>query len=316
MQLTQVIAVIVVFQPNLEILRQLILTCSLQVDQVLIVNNSPEIPLEECLSDLGDHIHLIELLENMGIAYAQNIGIEWAISQKAEYVLLLDQDSMPTKGMVQALIECLKSDSRAIVSGASYKDPRTDLVSKFIVSRFGLPMRRSPSKNSVSIYAHTLISSGMLIRLDFLQKIGGMRSSYFIDSVDTEWCLRAIAKGYVLLGSNHAFMEHTIGHSTKKIWFLYTRNISIHSPLRHYYILRNLMLMVRDTPMNVAWALSYFYRVAQFFIFFSLFSVHPGDAKMMWLGIKHGFQNQRGRLDLVTYHCVPIPTTCLDPATP
>ena len=100
MQLTQVIAVIVVFQPNLDVLRQLILASSQQVDRLVVVNNSPKISLETCLPDLGEHIHLITLQENMGIAYAQNIGIEWVISQKAEYVLLLDQDSMPTSGMV------------------------------------------------------------------------------------------------------------------------------------------------------------------------------------------------------------------------
>ncbi len=99
MKSTQVIAVIVVFQPELEALYQLVLATAEQVEGIVIVNNSPKVSLNDLLQAADTPIHLITLEENMGIAYAQNIGIEWAISQNAQYVLLLDQDSTPLPGM-------------------------------------------------------------------------------------------------------------------------------------------------------------------------------------------------------------------------
>lgn len=315
MQPTQVIAVIVVFQPNLEILGQLILASSHQVDRLAVINNSPEIPLEKYLPDLGNRPHLIKLQENMGIAYAQNIGIEWAISQKAEYVLLLDQDSVPATGMVQALIGTLNSDLRAIATGPQYIDTRTGIKSRFMIEHFGFPRRLLPENKPLKV--QFLISSGCLIRLNSLIKIGGMRSNYFIDHVDTEWCLRAINLGYTLLGNPNALMEHTLGDRAQRVWLIYTRNIAEHSPLRDYYMFRNTLLMLRDAKIKFSWQAFLLFRLIQFLIFFLLFSpTRLQRIKMMWLGVKHGFQNQRGRLDVVTHHCAPIPKTPLDPITP
>ncbi|MBT8537161.1 glycosyltransferase family 2 protein [Polynucleobacter paneuropaeus] len=315
MQPTKVIAVIVVFQPNLEILRQLILVTLQQVDQLALVNNSSDIILEKHLSDLSDCIHTINLQENMGIAYAQNIGIEWAISRKTEYVLLLDQDSMPTTGMVEALTSSLNIDLRAIAVGPQYIDKRTGIKSRFMIEHLGFPRRLLPKNKLLEV--QFLISSGSLIRLDSLIKIGGMRSNYFIDHVDTEWCLRAVNYGYTLLGNANALMEHTLGDQARRVWFIYMRNISEHSPLRDYYMFRNTLLMLRDTKMKFTWKAFLLFRLIQFLIFFSLFSPTPlKRVKMMCLGIKHGFQNQRGRLDPATRYCTPILKTLLDPVSP
>jgi rhamnosyltransferase len=316
MKATQVIAVIIVFEPELKILHQLVLATAQQVESIVIVNNSSEISLNDFLPIVDTPIQLITFPENMGIAYAQNIGIEYAISQKAQYVLLLDQDSIPSTGMTRALIECINSNPNAIAAGARHQDPRSNITPKFIVSRFGIPARKQPLSTSLSIRAHTLISSGMLIRLEYLLHVGGMRSNYFIDLVDIEWCLRAIHKGYLLLGSSHAFMEHTIGLKAQKIWIPYPKTISLHSPLRHYYMVRNLILMLRDTSMNIAWKASYLIRIAQFFLFFSLFSMGKGHFKMMCLGLWHGIENQRGRLNLPMNTCTQLPGTVLDPLAP
>ena len=48
---------------------------------------------------------LIAPRENLGVAAAQNQGIEWAKQQGATHVLLLDQDSLPHPDMVARLSE-------------------------------------------------------------------------------------------------------------------------------------------------------------------------------------------------------------------
>ena len=47
--------------------------------------------------------HLIENRENLGVAAALNIGIKWAWSQGCDWVILLDQDSTVTDGLVDTL---------------------------------------------------------------------------------------------------------------------------------------------------------------------------------------------------------------------
>ncbi|WP_375450212.1 glycosyltransferase [uncultured Devosia sp.] len=55
----------------------------------------------ELLGPLPDRQHVIALDENKGIAKAQNIGIAHAQERRVEYILLLDQDSVPSNGMVE-----------------------------------------------------------------------------------------------------------------------------------------------------------------------------------------------------------------------
>lgn len=69
-----------------------------------------------------------------------------------------------------------------------------------------------------------------------------MDESLFIDYVDTEWCLRAIAKGYKVYAATSAKMSHAIGDKAIKVlaW-----HVPVHSAFRRYYRLRNGLLLAR-----------------------------------------------------------------------
>jgi rhamnosyltransferase len=63
-----------------------------------------------------------------------------------------------------------------------------------------------------------------------------MRENYFIDYVDTEWCIRAEAMGYKNYVSSKAVMKHAIGDNILKFKYF---NVPVHSPFRRYYRVRN-----------------------------------------------------------------------------
>lgn len=315
------VAIIVAYHPNLADLNQLIEVTSAQVGRVIIVDNSPS--PADALSELdpSDKIRYVSLGENMGIAHAQNIGIEFAVDQRANYVLLLDQDSMPEERMVERLLSGIADSQNSlpniIAASPQYYDPRTNFRSLFMVSKFKIPFRYRPETKllpSNAVFASFIISSGSLIDLSKLMKLRGMRSDYFIDHVDTEWCLRALANGYQLLGIHDAKMIHSLGDKAKKFWFFGMRNISEHTPLRDYYMFRNTLLMLKDVRMSFIWRFFLLFRLAEFFIFFLIFSEERAlRFRLMVLGLNHGYKNIRGRLDLKTLTCDPIPPTSLDP---
>jgi rhamnosyltransferase len=316
-----IVAIIVAYHPNLAHLKQLIELTSAQVGSVIIVDNSPS--PSDALSGLGASakIRHVTLSENMGIAHAQNIGIEFAVEQKADYVLLLDQDSIPEDRMVENLllgiVHSQKSLPNIIAASPQYYDPRTNFHSLFMVSKFKIPFRYRPETKilpSNAVFASFLISSGTLIDLHKLIELRGMRSEYFIDHVDTEWCLRALAKGYQLLGIHDAKMIHSLGDKVKKFWFFGMRNISEHTPLRDYYMFRNTLLMLKDVGMSFTWRVFLLFRLVEFFVFFLIFSKERSlRFQLMILGLRHGYSDIRGRLDLKTLKCDPIARTSLDP---
>jgi len=316
----KVIAIIIAFFPDSESLNKSIASLSRQCDSIIVVDNTPTLldgKTTELLKDSG--VKLISLGRNFGIAYAQNIGIQRAINAGADFVLLMDQDSIPEDNMVSKLLSAFQEEGNpnVIAAGPSYIDPRTNVRSYFMVSRFGFPSRYKPDKkmNPLSnVQAAFLISSGTLIAIPKLLKIGGMRSNFFIDHVDTEWCLRARDKGFFLIGVHSASMEHSLGDKVKRIWLFYLRSVAHHSPLRDYYMFRNTILMLQDVKMPFLWQCFNLFRLFPFAVYFLVFTKNRlSRARAMLLGLKHGFSRIDGKINLEKGTCTPIPKTTLDP---
>lgn len=294
-----IFAVVVTFNPEIQILGQLLDALSTQVDSIVIVDNGSYVDLIAWNNKYQASSAKVLLMgQNHGIAAAHNVGITWAQNNGAEHVLLMDQDSIPAPDMVQKLAFALLNaginfDSPAIAAGPICVDIRTGNKSFFVTERNGMPARWWPSSSfppfDVVREVSSLISSGTLINLKLLKIVGGMRGNYFIDHVDTEWCFRAKARGYILLGVSNALMTHTLGDKARNIWFFGWRNVAYHSPLRDYYMFRNTLLMCRDTKMSVVWRLHLTIRLLKFLIYFVIFTPQRVERfYCMALGIGHG----------------------------
>lgn len=307
-------ALIVTYNPDLNLLTEQVNAVLHQVKEVVIVDNFSE-NIEQIAAN---HIKqkIFRLDQNFGIGYAQNIGLVYCLERNVDYVILLDQDSLPSTNLIDELLKAIQTN-KTTIAGPTYRDPRTKKTSFFVTERNGIPFRWFPTDNSCRnkcVDAAFLIASGTLINLQEVKKVGGMRSDYFIDHVDTEWCFRLRAKGHSIIGVPSAIMEHSLGDEVKRIWFFGWRQVSYHSPLRDYYMFRNTILMLKDTPMSFIWKSHFIWRLIQFATYFLIFAPLRKERFIkMSLGIIHGLKNIRGKLDINTNSCRPIPMTDLDP---
>jgi rhamnosyltransferase len=244
---------------------------------------------------------VLALGANAGIGAAQNAGIREAVAQGWAFVLLLDHDSLPADDMVEHLLiarqSLLATGIRVAAVGPVTVDSRTGAQSAFVCFdgiRIG---RRACLPGMTAVEADFLIASGMLIAIDVLEDVGGMSEDLFIDHVDTEWCLRARSKGYAMFGVCDARLQHTLGDRVVRIWLGRWREVSVHSPARHYYVFRNTVLMLRRTPMPFAWKVAHVLRLAQFFVFFGVFCASRAERiRYMVRGIADGLRNRRGAI--------------------
>ncbi len=71
-----------------------------------------------------------------------------------------------------------------------------------------------------------------------------MEDSLFIDAVDSEYCWRIRHNGFLVIKNNDALLAHKLGDGKKKILgFLY---VGVPSPIRHYYQVRNTLLLFEE----------------------------------------------------------------------
>jgi rhamnosyltransferase len=298
----KIIAIVVTYQPELDDLIRLLHALVSQVDSVIIVDNGSDIDISLCCNHYSSReVSVLRLDKNMGVAFAQNTGIREATKMNATQVLLLDHDSIPDSNMVSVLIEAdlklLQSGEKVAAVGPRYKFHNTNLSSFFV--RFGLfrfeKIYCTDKGCPEYVPVDFLISSGCLISLNAIFEVGFMDDSLFVDHVDTEWFLRAKAKGYKFFGICNAIMEHKLGDYLFNFWFVKKLTLPVHSPLRLYYIFRNSILLYKRPYVSKKWIVNDVIRLCLMFILFSI-RVPPRLKffMMMTKGIYDGVRGKSG----------------------
>lgn len=291
-----IISITVCFNPSLLTLREQFRSLRDQVFAMLVVANGPtSVALADFCQEMG--ANLIQLETNTGIAHAQNLGIQEAMRLGASMVLLMDQDSEPQKDMVRNLENALRVHSRAAAAGPSTLDLRSREKTYFLTDFSSRPNAWTPSTNAPGqmVEVAYLIASGSLLRINALRDTGLMRDDWFIDLIDTEWCLRARAKGWKIIGVADACLGHRLGDEITKIWFLRERKVPHHSPLRHYYMFRNTILLLKEPFVAWHWKRHHAMRIVKLFFFFLVFAPQRKiRMQMMLQGLVDGIRGCTG----------------------
>lgn len=237
---TGICASVITYHPEPECLANIVRAAA-QVDRLLVVDNHSSESVQADLMALADehHLDLIRNDSNFGVAAALDQAIEWAKANRFEWLLTLDQDTVPHDDMVDQLrlIGESAGDRREIaIIGSNYLDGAT-----------GVPFA-SPDRFEGREWREetTVITSGSLLSLQACEEIGRFRDDYFIDYVDDEYCLRARKLGYRVLLSRAVVMEHAVGspvHGRRL-----GRDLISPSPApdRQYYRTRNLIALARE----------------------------------------------------------------------
>lgn len=226
----KVVAVIVAYHPDLALLDRVIESTAAMVSGIVVVNNDQG----DWPATLQRPVFVHAPGGNIGLAAAYNVGFAFAQREGATHLLLLDQDSVPATGMVTRLLEAYSGKAPIGAVGPLWKDPRTGEAGGFAV-RFG---ENTIPRSDEVLKVEFLISSGSLIALAALSEVGPFDERLFIDHVDTDWSLRASAKGFGLYGVASAVLEHTIGDAILEVPGT-GRRAFVYPPERTYYLVRN-----------------------------------------------------------------------------
>lgn len=179
-------------------------------------------------------ITLIQNKDNWGIAAALQQGLDFAYAHHYKLLLTLDQDSSLCQGSLEEMIRVLNEDQSIASVGPVY-----DL--KDVAATEKPPQ-----------YVDYLITSGSLTKVNQAVCIGGFDEELFIDGVDFDFSLNLRQNGYKLAIAPGAHLKHTIGEIYKVKTPLCNISISIHSPLRYYYMIRNHIVLRKRYQRNFA----------------------------------------------------------------
>jgi rhamnosyltransferase len=252
----------VTYEPDLQILEAQLIQLPGAMHKV-IVDNGSEAAKIAALRQLISRIPNAMLHENgsnKGLPVALNIGahcVHQQMNPPADYFLFLDQDTEPSPDALMALIEayeCLQAQGRKPgCVGPRLVDPSTELDHGFHQIN-GLFWSRIHARiESDPVSCSNLNCSGTLVKAELFHRLGGFDEDLFLDHLDTEWSFRVLAAGYGLFGIPGATFTHRMGLASFKFWLLRWRIWPYRVPLRHYYLFRNTISLMRRDYVPLVW---------------------------------------------------------------
>lgn len=222
--------------------------------EVIVVDNASTDGSANRIKCKFPEIILLRNEENLGYAGGNNVGIKLALKHGAEYILLLNSDTVASKSLLSVLIEALAINKSLGIVGPAiylYNEPNylnfgvgninrnTGFVEHFLKNGKYLPQYVGKSL----IYCTFLTGCAMLIKRKVFEKVGFLDTDYFYLSEDTDFCVRAVDNNFKL-----AHIPKT------KIWHKGASSCGgFDSPFRLYYETRNRLLFVKKNKRKFKW---------------------------------------------------------------
>jgi GT2 family glycosyltransferase len=214
--------------------------------KTIVVDNGSDQDPSALLAQRFPHVLMVRSDANRGFAGGMNLGLERGLELGADYVLLLNNDTVVEPSMLRRLVQAAASHRDAgIVSPLVLSRDEPDLVLSAgwdFDPRRGHPGRpryadRRQDDAALTGVEPVSASSGeaMLVSSAAVREVGMLDESLHLRLEDIDWSLRMSAGGrrnYVVLD---AHLWHLVSASSG----------GDHSPLSAYYHTRNILLVCR-----------------------------------------------------------------------
>lgn len=292
---------IICYHPDLDALSKLISRLEQQVARIVVYNNGGASDQELAHLSKANQLLVLGNAENVGIAQAVNAICTTADEHGAEFLITFDQDSRPDADLVAKLrsfYAALPNQQQVAAVGPYFVD-RRNLKVLFPILQVGswwVKKAYPAPASDAAIDTTLLITSGMLIKMSAWETIGRFRDDFFIDHVDTEWCLRAHRLGFKLYVDSGTIMEHELSDEAPKRVF--GRLVLKYAPIRRYYTFRNSVALILDRHIPRCNRLYLLATIGyRFFVNILVDSAKLRSLRAMVLGVFHGMTGKMGRFD-------------------
>lgn len=223
---------------------------------VVVDNGTPE----SCRRELRTRFPAVELLlndDNLGFSGGNNRGIAYALAQGADYVLVLNNDTVVAPDFLEPLVARLSADRRiGMVGPKIYQQGAAGQLWFAGTTRdwlLGRPLRLrhrgfgriDRGQYDREQYGDFLSGCAMLLRREVFERVGMFDPAFFAYFEDVDLCLRVRREGYRILYVPAARVYHKAARSSTG-----RRNFA---PLSVYFSTRNTPLLMQRRGCRWGW---------------------------------------------------------------
>lgn len=227
------------------------------VELVVVDNNSSDTTIS-IIEKEYPQATIFRNTENLGFTGGNNIGMTYALSQGARYVMLVNQDIIFGSGWLDPLVRTLDSHPTiAAVQPRILLHPQTDRVNSLGNALhylgFGYTIGYTTLASEAVCVTGTPLAycsfAAVLLSASALRRVGLFDESFFMYHEDSDLCWRMRLMGYVctIASESQVFHHYEFSRSIKKFYLIERNRFLI---LLKNYSLKTLLLIA---PLLFVW---------------------------------------------------------------
>ncbi len=219
--------------------------------KVILLDNVSSRDMTEVITKKYPQVQIIPLTENLGYAGNNNIGIKVALEQGADWVLILNDDTVLDQMCLSSLIQAGELDHEIGVMGPMvyhFNEPQMIQSAGGMLGKYWKSSHLGQNENDhgqfPSIHIVNWISGcALLVRRTVIEQVGMLDPDYFLYWEDVDWCVRASQSGWKIVHVPQA-----------KIWHKGVQRDYQPAPFVTYYVTRNhLFLLSKNKASLDSW---------------------------------------------------------------
>lgn len=191
--------------------------------QVVIVDNGSTDDSPNVLAERFPKAAQVRMERNGAVTAAYNAGLRYALNHNADYVLMLNNDTILDGEMTALLVEFAGRDAKfGLVTPKIYYYDRPDVIwfaggmrSRFDLGAYGTGEGEMDSlENSTAKEVDYAWACGMLMSREMLESVGLFDTQFYLYYDDVDYSIRVQEAGYGIWYVPEAKMWHKVSHST------------------------------------------------------------------------------------------------------
>jgi GT2 family glycosyltransferase len=225
---------------------------------IILDNHSTDGSIPAIRSTFPD-VQIIELSDNLGYAGNNNVGIKAALDQGADWVLVLNEDTILAPDCLEQLVEIGECDPKIGIVGPMvyhYDEPDVIQSAGGILGRYWESIHLAKNEPDHGQYSgphqvEWISGCAILVKREVIEQVGMIDERFFLYWEETEWCLRAGKAGWRIMHVPQA-----------KLWHKGVQREYRPNPAVIYYGTRNRFLMLAKHHANLkTWAVAWWQTV-------------------------------------------------------
>jgi GT2 family glycosyltransferase len=209
--------------------------------QTIVVDNSSTDNSVKALRSVYPDMPILQTGENLGFAGGNNIGIEWALRHKAEWILLLNNDTIVAPDFLNAFMSAHKEKPQAKILGAKILryDQREiiDHLGGIWSPELGEFCSLSSGETDHPYFnmkeVDYVCGAALFMHRSVPETIGLLEPKFFLFWEESDFCLRAKRAGFGVWTAPEA-----------KVWHKVSSSFTGGKPHMHYFWWRSRLLWI------------------------------------------------------------------------